>query len=461
LKFAKRRHSQALKLKIVLAGCFLLALLAGLPIGHASADVESRIVSAIDWINGQETSNSRYVGFARGVATPDNQTIFTEDQALIALALSDYHFTHYSDQYDNLLSVAVSLAMSARTTSGDFYEYYDLRSGQWFHAGGLYPWDAYAIAGLASAAYKVSYNNYSQLVFWAPIEMKLKEAVDNTLHSQRDDGAWLFRSTHGSSRDALTRENAILLVGLLYLGLFESELGSKQQATYYGQLSEKTARWLFSMQDNNSALPTFGGFPHSDSNSTQTTEENGEVLLGVDTYYSIIGVLLPEASPSIFDARRVMTDWVSGFAEKMRDSFGGFYNGRTQNSLVQYPKTTRAAAWMLQALADIWVNLGGPRYYGDSQKPYDWIVGGNELRADLQGASSISGAMGGFYGGIDKGTLDQATRTDVTASALYALVRAAFILVPEFPAGTGAILLFLGVCAALAVNGRRVRKRPD
>lgn len=70
-----------------------------------------------------------------------------------------------------------------------------------------------------------------------------------------------------------------------------------------------------------------------------------------------------------------MIDWVAGFVRNMRDSYGGPYYGRNENGVSDYPKTTGAAAWLLQALADIWVNLGGDEYYSDSQKPYAWIVG--------------------------------------------------------------------------------------
>ena len=439
------------------AVCLLLVAVVGFPVVRASADVESRIISAIGWINGQKVSNVEYVGFARGNDPDTNRTVFVEDQALVALALSDYHSTHNDDRYDNLLNVAARFINSARTPRGDFYEYYDLRTGRWLHAGDFYSWNAYAIAGLAAAAYKISSKDYSQRTFWFPIEAKLKQSVTIFLGNQRDDGAWAFHGTSTTAREALTRENAVFLVGLLYLGLFESQWGSPEQARLYGQLAEKTATWIFSVQENNTALATFGGFPHSDTNSTQLSEENGEVLWGVDTYYSTIGVLLPQPSPSIWDARRAMADWVSGFAEKMRDSYGGPYNGRTSTSLNEYPKTTRGAAWMLQALVDIWINLGGPRYYDNSQKSYDWIVGGNELGAELQQASSISGVQGGFYESISAGTVDRTSRTDVTASALYAFVRSAFVQVPEFPRIGAILVFFAAVFGVLVLTRRKIR----
>lgn len=455
-KCPETRHSQKLRLKVAVAACLLIAVLIGLPLAQASPDVEARIISALGWLKGQEISDSNLTGFARGTDAATNRTIFVEDQALLALALSDYHSTHNDDTYDSLLKVAANFIMSARTSSGDFYEYYDLRSQQWFHAGALYPWDAYAIAGLAAAAYKISSKSTKDQSFWTTIEAKLKQSLNNSLSNQRDDGAWLFRNYASRTGEALTRENALYLVGLQYVALFEHQWGSNQQAGFYARLSERTASWLFSKQSSNVA--TFGGFPHSDLNSTQISEENGAVLLGVDTYYSIIGVLVPQPSPTIWDARRVMADWVSGFARKMRDQYGGPYYGRDSTGMMEYPKTTLAAVWMLQALVDIWINLGGFEYYADSQRPYDWIVGGNELRADLQGATSVSGVPGGFYRSVTDGTLDKTARMDVTASAVYGFVRAAFILVQEFPAGVGMTLLFMGLCAVLTVKRRRARK---
>ena len=234
--------------------------------------------------------------------------------------------------------------------------------------------------------------------------------------------------------------------------MFEHQWGSKQDATAYAELSEKTASWLFSLQDNQTQLATFGGFPHSDYNSTQIAEENGVVLLGVDTYYSIISVLAANPKPSIWDARRVMQNWVSGFAERMQDPHGGTYNSRTSASLIQYPKTTRATAWILQALVDIWINIGGDRYYRDAQKPYDWLVGGNELSTDMQGASSISGAIGGFYHSITEHGLDRTSRTDITASTLYSFVRAGFVQIPEFPKGGQAIFVLAVLVAVLGAK---------
>lgn len=444
------------RLALLTSTIITLSLL--MPLVHASMNVEPRIVSAVEWIRGQEVSSYSISGFVRGPDASMNSTIYLEDQALVALALSDYHSTHNDARYDGLLKVAANFIVQGQTSSGKFYEYYDLRKHQWMHEGGLYSWDAYAIAALAASAYKVSLKNPDQQPYWFPIEAQLKISVINLLSNQRSDGAWIFRNYTTTKHEALTRENAVMLTGLSYIGLFEHQWGTSQQALFYAKLSEKTASWLFSMQVPNSTFTNYGGFPHSDTDPTQISEDNGVILLGVDSYYSVIDLLDPQGSPTIWDSRRVMIDWVAGFVRPVRDSYGGPYYGRGANGILQYPKTTIAAAWMLQALADIWVNLGGDEYYGDSQKPYAWIVGGNELQTDLQAASGQSGSALGFYNGIMAGAVDRTARTDVTASAFYAFVRAALIQVPEFPESVQAVILLVGLVAALVVVRMRKRK---
>ncbi|MGA2461239.1 MAG: hypothetical protein ABSF82_07460 [Candidatus Bathyarchaeia archaeon] len=448
-----------LKLGTVIAACLLLGILVGLPTAHASADVEARLTLAIDWISGQQVSSLQYVGFARGTDAETDHTVYSSDQALIALALSDYHTNHNDAQYDNMLHAAATFLSSARTSTGDFYEYYDMKRGSWVHLGDFDSWEVYAIAGLATSAYKIVLKDSGQRAYWLSIESRLKNTVNVFLQHQRSDGAWVFQTRPGYY-EAPTRENAILLTGLLYLGLFERNWGSIQQATFYGQLSQRTARWLFSTQ-NVTAGPLFGGFPTSDLNSTQTSETNGQVLLGVDTYYTIIGVLLSQPSPNLYDARRVMSGWIYGYAEEMRDAYGGPFDGRTATAILQYPKTTLAAIWMLQALADIWINLGGDEFFGVSQHAYDWIVGNNELQLDMQGAANAAGTTGGFYTSISGGGVDKTASTETTAAGVYGIGRAAFTHVPEFPVAE-ALLLFIVLVGVLAIversGGRRSRK---
>lgn len=451
-----RSRASGLRVRHCLVSLVILSLLLAAPAVHASANVESRITSVIAWIREREVESQFIRGFAGAPSAPLNLTLYLKDQGLVALALSDFHSTHNDARYDQLLIDAAEFIMKARTPTGRFYEYYDLETQKWRNVGGLYPWEAYALAGLALSAYKISYKDAGQRAYWTSIESKLKTSIINLLSNQRGDGAWIFREKGTGDREASTAENSMMLAALSYIGLFEREWGSPQQALYYGKLSAKTAGWLMSMQVSNSSLPGFGGFPHSDLNATQFTEENGIVLFGVDSYYSLIDVLYPGAAPTIWDARRVMIDWVAGFVREMRDSYGGPYFARNASRLVKYPMTTIAACWMLQALADIWVNLGGDAYYADARKPYEWIVGGNALRADMQEPVRGSGSAG-FYAAIIPGDVDRGTRTEVAASAAYALIRAAFVQIPELPPGAEALVLMLGLSAAVLVLRR---KRP-
>jgi hypothetical protein len=423
---------------------------------HGSANVEVRLTSIINWIEGQQISNSQIAGFARDTGAGTKETVYSLDQALFALALSDYFVNHNDAQYNDLLHTATAFLSSARSSTGDFYEYYDMNRANWVHLGQFDSWEVYAIAGLAASAYKLLLKDSSQRAYWISIESKLKNTVNIFLSNQRSDGAWVFQTRPGYY-EALTRENAILLTALLYLGLFEHTWGSMQQATFYGQLSQRTARWLFSTQ-NITAGPLFGGFPSSDLNSTQTSETNGQILLGVDSYYSIVGVLLPQPSPNAYDARTVMAEWIYGYAEEMRDNYGGPYYGRTAVALLQYPKTMLAAVWMLQALADIWINLGGDEFFGLSQHTYDWIVGNNELQLDLQEAPNMAGTGGGFYASINTDRVDQSTNTEINAAAAYAIGRAAFIHVPEFPVGETIVLIITLFGVYAIVEQQRLRR---
>lgn len=65
--------------------------------------------------------------------------------------------------------------------------------------------------------------------------------------------------------------------------------------------------------------------------------------------------------------------------------------------------------------------------------------------------TAVSSGSAGFYSAILPGGVDRTTRTDVTASAVYAFVTAAFIQVPEFPQGTEALILIVGLSVVLVV----------
>ena len=156
-----------------------------------------------------------------------------------------------------------------------------------------------------------------------------------------------------------------------------------------------------------------------------------------------------------------MIDWMVGFVEKMFDSWGGAQYARTAGGIISYPKTTMTVSSILQASVDVWINIGPRVYWNDSQRLYEWMTGNNELSVDLQSAVNIAGSSGGFYEGIaQNGTL---TYSDLALSALalYAMVRAAFVSipgdypVPEFPSEHATTVLVFALILVISVVARR------
>jgi hypothetical protein len=441
----------------LISASLILTILLVLPGVRAEVNVELRMSSAIGWIAGQQIINVPFPGFARGTDPNTNGTLFVKDQALVALALSEYRYTHNTVSNNAMIDTAANLTMSAQTPSGDFYEYYDIRDGRWHNSGDLYSWDAYVIGALALASYRVTAEIQRPSGFWFDVEANLKKSVSGFIGYQRDDGAWLFRVEGSVERKALTRENAWMLAGLSNVGLFERLWGSPQQAAYYGFLAEKTAKWVFSTQVDDVTQFNYGGFPHSDDNSTQFTDENGEILRGIQGYYSAIASLVDTPSPTIQDTRRLMVKWVRGFVNQMSDTYGGLYYARTINTITYQPQTTLGNSWVIRALADIWVDLGDPAFKDGSGVVYNWLIGGNVAGVDLQGAPSLGGGQGGFYRSINGSAVDTTTTTDVTAAALYAITDAAYIKIPEVPRNAEAALVLIVIIGALAVT--RVKKK--
>lgn len=152
---------------------------------------------------------------------------------------------------------------------------------------------------------------------------------------------------------------------------------------------------------------------------------------GIQGYYSAIGSLVNDPSPSVQDARRLMVYWVRGFVSKMSDSYGGLYYARTASAIIPQPQTTLGNAWVLRALVDIWVDLGDPAFKDGSGIVYDWLTGHNVAGADLQRAPSLAGGQGGFYRSINGSSVDKTSTLDITAPALYAITDAAYIKIPE------------------------------
>ena len=412
----------------------LVASLAGSVHGAAPRGIEDRIRSAIEFVEGQLQTAQGADGFMHATVAGQPQTMYTEDASLVALALSAYQESHYSQEFYPYLKTSVEFIESAQTGSGDFYEYYDVANQTWLHSGHLYYSDAYTMMGPAYAAFVVTSQAESEKEYWASVIDKLRGCVDFWVPiDQTANGSIIFSFPDGSTR-ADVAANAALLVSLTYIALFEYNWGDRNLATKYASWSQNIAVWLASLQEKNQSAWGFGGF-YSDQNKTvQAAFENGLIMFGLDSYYKAASLLLQNPQPSISDLRQVMIDWMVGYVEKMFDSWGGAQYERTEGGVISYPKTTLAVSSMLQATVDVWINIGPEVYWNDSSRLYEWMTGHNELSLDLQGTVNTAGSGGGFYAGIDRNGTMAASDLGVVALALYAMIRAAYVSIPgDYP----------------------------
>jgi hypothetical protein len=429
--------------------------------GAATPGIEDRIRAAMGFIHGQLLTNSSVRGFLHATLPEQPRRMYAEDAGLVALALSAYQETHYSQEFYSDLKTSVEFVEVAQAGSGDFHEYYDLATRNWINGGHLYYWNAYAMLGPTYAAFVITNQVQSERAYWAGVVDKVRACVDYWVpRLQTADGSILFSFTDGSARAGIT-SNAALLVSLIHLALFEYYWGERSLATKYALWSQKIASWLYSLQEKNNSTWGFGGFYSSKSRALQTAFENGLVVFGLDSYYKAASLLLTDFKPSIADLRQAMIDWMVGFLERMFDSWGGTQYGRAAAGITSYPKTTMSMSSVLQTAVDVWINIGPEVYWDDSQRLYNWITGSNELLIDLQSATNLAGEDGGFYEGIGQnGTL---TYSDLGISALvlYAVVRAAFVSipgeypVPEFSGDYANVILVLTLVLVFSMIGRR------
>jgi hypothetical protein len=423
--------------------------------------VEDRITAAMGSIHGQLLMNSSVRGFLHATAPDQPRRMYAEDAGLVALAISAYQETHYSQEFYSDLKMSVEFVEAAQTGSGDFHEYYDLATRTWIHGGQFYYWNPYATMGPAYAAFVITNQVQSERTYWAGVIEKLRECVDYWVPlRQAADGSILFSFPDGPARADLA-SNAALLVSLIHIALFEYYWGERSLATKYAVWSQKIASWLYSFQEKNNSTWGFGGFYADRSRTLQTAFENGLIIFGLNSYYKAASLLLSNSTPSIEGLRQMMMDWIVGFVERTPDPWGGAQYARTASGIISYPKTTMALSSILQAAVDIWIDIGPRVYWDDSQRLYKWLVGGNELSVDLQSAVNIAGQGGGFYEGIGKNGTMTYSDLGISAFGLYALVRAAFVSipgdypVPEFSSGYANAVLVLALVLVFSMVGRR------
>lgn len=409
-------------------------------------NVETRIRAAIGYIEGQYGSKSGVAGFLHSVNSSDEaQTIYSLDNGIVALALASYQQTHNSEEFFQNLKTAIQFLQQAQSSSGDFYEYYDLANSTWVLSGHLYYWDAYALMGAAygPGEYAAIDEFSAERAYWTDVVNMLRLCVDNWIPStQLPNGAIIF-SFPGESPRIDVAANAAMLSALVHIALFEYFWGDSSLAAKYARWSQLIAQWLYSMQEKDPTSWGRGGFYTNATRGFQLTFENGLAMFGLNSYFKAVGLLekmLPASRPSISDLRETMMNWTQSFVEKTVDSWNGPQYGRGSAGIISYPKETIDDASLLQALVDIWINVGSPDvlcdypecYWAEAAKVYNWLAGSNELSLDLQQAKDVRGGDGGFYAGIQKTGVMTDSLLATTALALFGMVKASYIQVPEF-----------------------------
>jgi hypothetical protein len=421
---------------------FLLVLVAmnstGMAAASSSSNIEDRIRAGIGYIVDQYASGSGATGFLHGAnGTVETQRMYSFDNGIVALALSTYQQTHSSEEYYSYLKAAVQFLQRAQTSSGDFYEYFDISNNTWGWGEQLYYWNSYALMGAAYAAYTVTDAFPAEKAYWTEIVNMLRLCIDYWIPRSQSPSGQIMFSFPGQSAKADLAANAAMLVALIHIALFEYYWGDVNLATNYAKWSQSIAVWLYSLQERNATSWGRGGFYHNATRTLQLTFENGLAMFGLNSYYKAIGVLLVNFHPSISDLRESMMNWTASYAEATRDSWNGPQYGRSAMGILPYPKETLAAASLIQALVDVWINIGGPThppgYWSDAQELYEWMTGSNELSLDLQQARDVRGRDGGFYAGIQENGANTDSYLVTTALAVYAMVRASYIEVFEFP----------------------------
>ncbi len=423
-----------------------------LPQAFASqTNVESRITSAIEYIIGQQAAANGIQGFLRGTAPPDSQRMYTADAGLVALALSFYMQTHPPIKYYENLRVAIDFLMHAQTESADFREYFSTLNNTWGSGGRLYYWNAYALLGASYAAFILQQASVDT-AYWSGVVNGLRKCVESWLPQNQVNGGVSFYFPDGSLRIDIAA-NGAMLVALMHIALFEFYSGDGYTAGRYARWAQGVAAWLRSRQEVSKTAWGWGGFYVNGSMLEQDAYENGLAMFGLDSYYEGIGLISTNFAPTIDEARSSMISWAEGFGDRMLDPLGGPSYARFQNGSILYPKTVSAAASITQALVDIWINIGTHAYWVNASRAYEWMTGANGQLPDLQTAQNIHGVSGGFYFGLSQSGLIERSDLGISALAMYALVRASFVRIPEF--SQQPIPLLIALLAVLVMLKRR------
>jgi len=409
-----------LLLVLVIVPAFLPANLAV----SSTNEIESRILHAINFAESQYHNGSDVSGYLHEENNSQIQS-YTEDNALVALALASYQETHFSATYYADLQKAVRFVASAQAPDGDFYQYYDFGNGTWKSAGKFYYWNSLVLMSLAYAAFTITTQISSESFFWSPIVDKLRSCVDIWLPgSLNQNGSVIFAFPDGP-RATDVRYQGALLMGLIYLATFEYYWGSRDVADRYAEYSRLMATWLYSLQERNMSRWGRGGFYSNASMNLQAGEENAFAMFGLNSYYKGIGLLLPSQRSELDGMRNLMQIWEEGYVENITAPYGAVSFGRDADGLKPYPRLTWTTSATLANTVDVWINLGPARYWNDSSRIYAWLTGSNERSTDMQTPE------GNFYEEepVARSPL-RPSDLAVAMLALYSIIRTAFVKIP-------------------------------
>jgi len=387
-------------------------------------DIESRIVRAIKFAESQYHNGGVVSGYLHDENGSQMQS-YTEDNSLVALALSAYQETHFSATYYADLQKAVKFVASAQAPDGDFYQYYDFGNGTWKSAGKFYYWNSLVLMSLAYAAFTITTQISSESFFWSPIVDRLRSCVDVWLPgSLSQNGSVIFAFPDGS-RATDVRYQGALLMGLIYLATFEYYWGSRDVAGRYAGYSRLMATWLYSLQERNMSRWGRGGFYSNASMNLQAGEENAFAMFGLNSYYKGVGLLMPSQRSELDGMRNLMQIWEEEYVENITAPYGAVSFGRDAGGLKPYPRLTWTTSATLANTVDVWINLGPARYWNDSSRIYAWLTESNERSTDMQTLE------GNFYEEESvAGSLLRPSDLAVAMLALYSIIRTAFVKIP-------------------------------
>jgi hypothetical protein len=395
---------------------------ANLAIG-STPDIENRISRAITFAENNYHSSAVVSGYLHD----QNGSVmrsYTEDNALVALALSSFQETHFSTSYYVDLQRAARFVAAAQAPDGDFYQYYDFGNGTWESGGKFYYWNSLVLMSVAYAAFTVTSQIDSERGFWSPIVDRLRLCIDVWLPTSLNaNGGVVFAFPNGL-RGTDVRYQGALLMGLMYVAAFEYYWGRKDVADRFAGYARLMATWLDSLQEHDRSRWGNGGFYSNSTMNVQSSEENAFAMFGLNSYYKGVGLLMPSQRAELDGMRNMMQQWEEGYVENITDSYGGVSFGRDANGPIPYPRLTWTTSATLAATVDVWINLGPARYWNDSNRIYGWLTGNNERSTDIQTPE------GSFYEGLVAGSPLPPSNLATDMLALYSIIRAAFVKIP-------------------------------